>query len=113
MPPSHHHPLHHLDIREETDDQGRTVLVASGDVDLQTAPALRDRIESVAEPGDSLVIDLGEVTFMDSPGLGTLVYCDRLQRQRGSRLVLRSPTGPVRDLLELVRIANVIEVEQP
>ena len=104
---------HHIDLDEETDEQGRTVLVATGDIDLQTAPILRDRIELLAEPGQTLVIDLGKVGFMDSPGLGTLVYCDRLQRSRGSRLVLRRPAGPVRELLEMVQIAKVIEVEQP
>lgn len=102
---------HHIDLDVETDEQGRTVLVARGDVDLQTAPTLRDRIEKLSSPGETLVIDLRHVTFMDSPGLGTLVYCDRLQRERGSRLVLRSPAGPVRELLEMVQIANVIEVE--
>lgn len=107
MPASHHH----IDLDVETDEQGRTVLVARGDVDLQTAPRLRDRVEDLAAPGETLVIDLRQVTFMDSPGLGTLVYCDRLQRERGSRLVLKSPTGPVRELLDMVQIANVIEVE--
>ncbi len=102
---------HHIDLDVETDGQGRTVLVARGDVDLQTAPTLRDRIEELAVPGEPLVIDLREVGFMDSPGLGTLVYCDRRQRQRGSHLVLRSPTGPVRELLEMVQIAHVIAVE--
>jgi anti-anti-sigma factor len=105
-------PHHHIDLDVETDEQGRTVLVARGDVDLQTAPTLRDRIEDLASPGETLVIDLREVTFMDSPGLGTLVHCDRLQRERGSRLVLRRPAGPVRELLDMVQIANVIEVEQ-
>ena len=107
MDTSHHQIV--LDV--ETDEQGRTVLVARGDVDLQTAPTLRDRIEKLSSPGETLVIDLRHVTFMDSPGLGTLVYCDRLQRERGSRLVLRSPAGPVRELLDMVQIANVIEVE--
>jgi anti-anti-sigma factor len=87
------------------------VLVARGDVDLQTAPTLRDRIANLSVPGETLVLDLRGVAFMDSPGLGTVVYCDRLQRERGSRLVLRGPTGPVRELLDMVRIADVIDVE--
>jgi anti-sigma B factor antagonist len=102
---------HHIDIELGSDDRGRRVLVASGDVDLTTAQVLRRRIELTAEPGEDLVIDLRRVTYMDSPGLGTLIYCDRVQRERGGRLVLKDPSGPVRELFEVVRLASVIEVE--
>ena len=74
MPPSHQ-----IAIDVATDEQGRKVLVASGDIDLQTAPVLRRHIERAAEPGEDLVIDLRQVTFMDSPGLGTLIHCDRVR----------------------------------
>ncbi len=102
---------HQIAFELTTDEQGRKVLRAIGDVDLQTAQALRQHITRTAEPGESLVIDLRQVTFMDSPGLGTLIYCDRLQRQRGGHLVLRSPVGMVRDLFEVVHLANVLEIE--
>jgi anti-sigma B factor antagonist len=102
---------HHIDIELAIDERGRKVLVAIGDVDLQTAQELRRRITSASEPGQDLVIDLRQVTFMDSPGLGTLIHCDRAQRERGGHLVLKDPTGHVRELFEIVRLAHVIEVE--
>jgi anti-anti-sigma factor len=102
---------HHIDIDSAIDDQGRKVLVARGDVDLQTAQVLRRHIDRAALPGEELVIDLRQVSFIDSPGLGTLIYCDRVRRERGGRLVLKDASGPVRDLFEMVRLANVIELE--
>jgi anti-sigma B factor antagonist len=102
---------HQINIDVATDAQGRKVLVASGDVDLQTAPVLRRHIERAVEPGEILVIDLRQVTFMDSPGLGTLVHCDRVQRERGGHLVLKDPSGAVRELFDTVQLANVIELE--
>jgi anti-sigma B factor antagonist len=108
MPASHHT----IAIQQATDDQGRKVLVASGEVDLQTAPVLRRSIDRAAEPGEDLVIDLRQVTFMDSPGLGTLIYADRVRRERGGHLIVKSPSGPVRELFEVVRLANVIEIEE-
>jgi anti-anti-sigma factor len=104
-------PSHQIAIDEATDAQGRKVLVAVGDVDLQTAPELRRYIERAAEPGEDLVIDLRQVTFIDSPGLGTLIHCDRVRRERGGRLVLKDPSGPVRDLFDMVRLADVLEIE--
>ena len=102
---------HQIKIDLATDDRGRKVLVASGDIDLQTAPTFRRQIERAVEPGELLVIDLRQVTFMDSPGLGTLVYCDRLQRERGGQLVLKDPSGPVRELLDMVGLAEIIDIE--
>jgi len=105
------HTSHQIAFELTMDEQGRKVLRTIGDVDLQTGPVLRNQIKSATEPGESLVIDLRQVTFMDSPGLGTLIYCDRLQRERGGRLVLKNPIGMVRDLFDVVRLATVIEIE--
>ena len=102
---------HQITIDVSTDDQGRKVLVTSGDLDLQTAPELRRHIDRAAEPGEDLVIDLHQITFIDSPGLGTLIHCDRVRRERGGHLVLRDPSPTVRDLFEVVRLADVIEIE--
>ena len=73
-------PTHHIAIDLATDEQGRKVLITSGDIDLQTAPMLRRHIERVAEPGEDLVIDLRQVTFIELAGLGTLIHCDRVRR---------------------------------
>ena len=102
---------HQISIDVATDEQGRKVLVTSGDLDLRTAPELRRQIDRAAEPGEDLVIDLHQITFIDSPGLGTLIHCDRVRRERGGHLVLKSPSGAVRDLFEMVRLADVIEIE--
>jgi anti-sigma B factor antagonist len=102
---------HLIDIDLAMDDQGRKVFVARGDIDLQTAPVLRRRIERAAEPGETVVIDLRQVRYIDSPGLGTLVHCDRVQRELGGHLVMKDPSGPVRELFEVVGLANVIAIE--
>jgi anti-sigma B factor antagonist len=104
-------PQHHLEIHGPIDDVGRKVLVLSGDVDLATAPVLRDRIEEAAEDGATVVIDLRDVRFMDSPGLGTLIYCRQLLEQRGSALVARSPQGHVRELFDVVQLDSVFPIE--
>jgi anti-sigma B factor antagonist len=102
---------HQITFELTTDDQLRTVLRPIGDLDLQTGPSLRRQIDRSSEPGKTLVIDLRQVGFMDSPGLGTLISCDRRQRERGGRLVLTNAVGPVWDLFELVRLGDVIEIE--
>ena len=102
---------HTIVFDQSTDERGRKVLITSGEVDLQTAPLLRRYIDRAAEPEEDLVLDLRHVTFMDSPGLGTLIHADRVRREHGGHLIVKDPSGPVRDLFEVVRLANVIEIE--
>lgn len=59
---------------ETTSSSDRQVLMVSGEVDLATSPNLDVAIIAALESGtESLVIDLTDVTFMDSSGLGVIV----------------------------------------
>lgn len=55
-------------------DGAVTVLEVGGEVDVYTAPKLRERIvELVGEGHHNLVVDMTKVEFLDSTGLGVLV----------------------------------------
>ena len=61
-----------------------TVLEVGGEVDVYTAPKLRERLADLLEGGVSaVVVDLGRVDFMDSTGLGVLVGAWRKARAAG------------------------------
>lgn len=67
------------------------VLQVSGELDLVTSPALRQHIhDAVAEGRHSLVLDLSQVLFCDSSGVGVLIATRRLIRscQGSLRLIL-------------------------
>jgi anti-sigma B factor antagonist len=87
------------------------ILVLTGDIDLQTAPDLRDEVLAAAERSKTVILDLEQVQFMDSPGLGILVYADKVLKERGSHLVLRSPRGDVRLLFDTVHLDGVLNIE--
>lgn len=62
-----------LDIGTSVVD-GRTVVQVVGEIDVYTAPQLRERLDEEIEAGrHDLVVDLSGVSFMDSTGLGVLV----------------------------------------
>lgn len=104
-------PRHQLQVRGPVADGTERVLLVSGDVDLQTAPMLRESILAAAEEGASVVIDLRGVRFMDSPGLGTVIYCQQVLEGRGSTLVARAPQSQVRDLFAMVQLETIIEID--
>ena len=68
------------------------VLRVSGELDLVTSPTLRQRVHDVvAEGGHCLVLDLSEVFFCDSSGVGVLIAARRLIRSCQGRLRLILP----------------------
>jgi anti-sigma B factor antagonist len=91
-------------------DQGDwAILEVRGDLDVCSAPALRDALVGVvAEGRGRVVVDLSAVTFLDSAGLGTLVLEHRRVRAEGGWLrIVRSP-GPVDELLELTGLDRAL-----
>jgi len=70
------------------------VLPVDGDVDVATAPLLRQRLDSLLDNGRSeVVVDLSAVGFLDSSGLGALVWGLKKAKARGGwvRLVVVEP----------------------
>jgi anti-anti-sigma factor len=92
-------------------DSGQGVLLAlSGEVDLATAPVVEDELRRAEASQDLIVLDLRDVSFMDSTGIRTLVAADRRNRERGAALVVVQGSRQVRRLFELSGLAQHLEV---
>ncbi len=94
-----------MDLNFETSQcqmGGFTVVTVSGEIDVATAPALRDRLQSCLEEGRcNLVVDLLGVPFLDSTALGVLVGAAKRAREQG---------GSLRIVLTEPRVAKVFEI---
>ena len=64
-----------MDLSLETRHEGgHTIIEVGGEIDVYTAPKLRDKITELVGNGEyNLVIDMEKVDFLDSTGLGVLV----------------------------------------
>jgi anti-sigma B factor antagonist len=63
-----------LTLDVHSDGPGFTVIAVSGEIDVYTAPKLRERLISLVESGSyQLIVDMEGVEFLDSTGLGVLV----------------------------------------
>jgi anti-sigma B factor antagonist len=64
-----------VDLSLETrQEDGNTIIEVGGEIDVYTAPKLRDKITELVGNGNyNLVIDMEKVDFLDSTGLGVLV----------------------------------------
>lgn len=87
---------------------GRTVIAVSGELDVQSAPQLRDELLDAIERGDrELFVDLAACEFIDSSGLSALVAALKRVRSTGGDLGLICPHGNVRRLIEVVALDQV------
>ena len=98
-----------MDLSLETrQEDGRTIIEVGGEIDVYTAPRLRDKItELVGEGNYDLVIDMERVDFLDSTGLGVLV--GGLKRVRAHDGSLRLVCTQER-ILKIFRITGLTKV---
>jgi anti-anti-sigma factor len=94
------------------DGPGRAIVAVSGELDLSKAPELLDAIAALGDAGtNAVVIDLSELTFIDSSGISALIKAGRETRARGGSVVVAAPTVNVRRVFEIVRLADVLSLE--
>lgn len=98
-----------LECRIE-EDSGATLLHVSGEVDLFTAPVLRRELELLVEQGKDVAVLLTELQFIDMAGIRALEHCHRLAQDRGSRVVLASPSPLVRRVFEILEIHRTFDI---
>jgi anti-sigma B factor antagonist len=84
----------------EEDGDGLVVRLA-GDFDLLSAPEAAEALGAACDRGGRIVVDLADVTFMDSSGLQALVAARRRADRDGCSLLVGRISEPVRQVLEL------------
>jgi anti-sigma B factor antagonist len=109
-------PLEDLMAGEELDitvreQDGTAVVAVSGEIDVYTSPILQERLVEVLRDGSSsIVLDLSDVTFLDSTGLGVLITGLKRCRSAGGDLVLVTAQANVLKVLEITGLNDVFKV---
>jgi anti-sigma B factor antagonist len=100
-------------MRYEGSD-GTQIVTVKGEVDLSSARRLRELIWRAKEQADvdptRVVVDLSEVVFMDTAGLGVLLEECNSSRQRDGRMCLVAPEGPITRLLEVTGLSELFDL---
>lgn len=98
---------------EQRTVKGIPVLDVSGDVDLSTSPDLRRRLLETLGPASSrLVVNLEDVSYMDSSGLATLVEAFQSARGHHGNLALCCLSQRLRRIFELARLDSVFPIHE-
>jgi anti-sigma B factor antagonist len=87
------------------------VLEIGGEIDVYTAPRLRERLIEMVNSGEKhVVVDLGRVEFLDSTGLGVLVGAHRRLRAREGSLNLVCPHERLLKVFRITGLDNVFDI---
>lgn len=99
-----------MELGIETQARGNDlVLLVSGDIDIHTAPQLRDRLAELQDAGSTrVVVDLAGVNFLDSSALGALVAAHRDLTADGGTLRLAAARPHVLKIFQITRLTEVI-----
>ena len=92
---------------EISEKQGTSIVSFSGEVDLESSPAAREILLKCIESSDSVIVDLSEVTYIDSSGVASLVEALQAAKKNGNRFSLAAVSEPTRRVLELARLDKV------
>jgi anti-sigma B factor antagonist len=97
-----------IDVSEQ---EGGVRAALGGELDLTTAESLQDQVRTLLEDGATLVrLDLGDVAFVDSTGLGALVQSHRLAGEHEARLELTNVPDRVRRLMEITKLTELLPI---
>ena len=91
---------------------GITIIDLSGRITLgEGSVVLRDTIrDSVGQGVKKILLNLGDVTYIDSSGIGELVSAFTTAKNQGGELKLLNLTKKVHDLLQITKLYTVFDV---
>src|SRR3954451_40619 len=96
-----------FDVRCEERDGG-VVVVASGEIDLWSAPEVKGALAGQGARDSAVVLDLRQVTFMDSSGLGLIVESNQRARKHGFRFAVS--VGGATDVHRILEMSGLTKV---
>jgi anti-sigma B factor antagonist len=97
---------------EVTEKQGITIVALKGEVDLENSPAARKILLSSLDGAQRVLVDLSEVTYIDSSGVASLVEALQASKKAGIEFALAAASEPTRRVLELARLDKVFTLHE-
>jgi len=100
-----------LATRIELDTDGRAVVYAHGDIDVETSPSLQEALAEALHESASVIVDLADVGYVDSSGLSALVWGHRTANQAGGSLHVRRASPIVRRVLDITGLTPLFLID--
>ena len=88
---------------------GSTIVHCTGKITSSSAPELQDRVRPLISETKKLVLDLAQVNYLDSSGLGAVVRLWMTSKKANCELKVSNLTPRIKDLFTLTNISTIFE----
>ncbi len=96
---------------ETRDNEGFVVLDIIGTINLYKTPELKEKVTELVEQGSKhLILNMSEVAYVDSPGLGSFISCQNIVHKAGGTLKLAGLTESVSKAVEMTQLQAVLDI---
>lgn len=98
-----------IDVTENTD---KTIVFLSGELDIYTAPELKDTLlKIVSQNNHTLEVDLENISYMDSTGIGVFINAFKNAKKTNSHLQLINLQEKVLRLFKITGLDELIDIK--
>jgi anti-anti-sigma factor len=111
--PTDRHLADPLLVVERRHDGDAAVVAPRGEIDLASIAELRRALGAAVAAGGDVVVDLGDVSFLDSSGLSVLVAFHRQLAALDRRFTLRRASGSLLRLFQIAGLDSYLTIERP
>ncbi len=84
--------------------------ICSENLDASNVDTFKQQIQPHLDGNQVVLVDMSQLNFVDSSGLGSLLACLRHMNNKGGKLKLVGMTKPVHSLFEMVRMNRIFPI---
>ena len=102
-----------MELETKQFENSELLLLLNGDFDAQGTQEIRQSLKNVVDNPEpkSIVLDIGGVSFIDSSGVGAIVFLFKRLKVQGRKLRITAANGQPAELLKMLRVNKAIPVE--
>jgi anti-sigma B factor antagonist len=99
-----------MDI-EIKDDQDVIRITVNGDIEMMTIKSFKQKLFEIGQnTNKNIEIDLSNVDYIDSSGVGVLISLLKLQKKKGKALIINKVSSKVLNVLKLSSLSDVFNI---
>jgi len=100
-----------MQVKQE-EKNGISVCCVIGEIDINTAPQVKKILDKiVGAKKEKIILNLKDVSYVDSSGLATLVEILKGMRSYGGKLKLTNLSTKVKNLFEITKLEKLFDIE--
>ncbi len=97
-----------IDIHQQGDKE--ILVTVAGEIDTYTAPKLREELSTFAEGDNTIIVNLKNVSYLDSTGLGVFVRLFKQLKKNKGELKLTDLSDRLKRLFKITGLSNIMNI---